>query len=496
MRAQRYAKYTYILAWGIEIIAVTLGLALALAMSSIGLAENGASDLSWLNTIILSSGGFVIVSAAELGKIPLATLLVQVRGWLSKGLILSALILLSGLTFETIFFALERGFELRLARLNGITAELEKLGQERRLIEAGGKRDDADQGRDLADTEKLIKQIQGERDAIKSSLRTPELERLDALAKAKTGEQLELKREQDRAIEQAQKRYEASVSALVKEGPTATLDRLATLTAQRDSSKTALDRARQGLDKGNLRIKLAAEIADINRQRGELLKLDTGTRQKLDELAQKEAAELAKSQERLSGQSGARRTTADNEKTEIRERSIADLQLKLQDAANLSQIHRVASFVFTRTRGETIEPHQVTKPDAKWIAALWFGSVAALGALGGAIIAIVSQLFYRIAEQQSLLGPRAGTMRVLSRSVWRALYAWRHPRIVEKLVEIIVEKRVEVPVEKLVEVVKEVRVKELIPVPLRADGEFDPAAFQAVNSKLATVTVKPAEARS
>ena len=68
------------------------------------------------------------------------------------------------------------------------------------------------------------------------------------------------------------------------------------------------------------------------------------------------------------------------------------------DAAG-SQLHRIASSVAGWWTEKEYEPHTVPETYVRRVAAVWFGSMAALGALGGAVVAMISQLLLRRAAK-------------------------------------------------------------------------------------------------
>lgn len=96
----------YKLAWALEILVVTIGLAI-----SITLALESRGALGW-SSIIVTVGPFVVVALVELCKIPLASALYFSRK--SKILYLIFALFVSAITFETLF----NGFERNLASLN------------------------------------------------------------------------------------------------------------------------------------------------------------------------------------------------------------------------------------------------------------------------------------------------------------------------------------------------------------------------------------------
>ena len=123
---QTLGRRLYILAWVIEGIAVALGLGMALSLNMPG--QSSFADF------FLGGGGFVMVACAELSKIPLATFFVQTPSRRAKLGTLAFLLLMSFITFETIFFSLERGFNARLLIVRSLSEEIAGLNAEHKQL--------------------------------------------------------------------------------------------------------------------------------------------------------------------------------------------------------------------------------------------------------------------------------------------------------------------------------------------------------------------------
>src|SRR4029079_7288187 len=63
--------------------------------------------------------------------------------------------------------------------------------------------------------------------------------------------------------------------------------------------------------------------------------------------------------------------------------------------ASESQLHRVSASLAGWWMGKDYEPHTVPEGQVRRVSAVWFGSMAALGALGGAVVAMISQLLMK-----------------------------------------------------------------------------------------------------
>jgi len=102
---QRRSK-TLVFAWGVEIIAVVMGLILAVFAGLEGSNSGTAA-------IVIACLPFVALSVIELTKIPLIELAFQVHGLAWRMLTIVALLLVTGATFENFVFGFERGFNER-----------------------------------------------------------------------------------------------------------------------------------------------------------------------------------------------------------------------------------------------------------------------------------------------------------------------------------------------------------------------------------------------
>jgi hypothetical protein len=103
-----YGQWTYRVAWALEIVAASIGLATGLALGYQAYSASVGTELSVSGLdLALASAPFFMVALAELTKIPITTLLFSVR-WIWKPVLAIALCLLALITFETVFLGLER----------------------------------------------------------------------------------------------------------------------------------------------------------------------------------------------------------------------------------------------------------------------------------------------------------------------------------------------------------------------------------------------------
>jgi len=100
---------------------VLIGLSIAFARVA-DANQTGSASVSFWGAIQLM-GGFIIVSLGELTKIPLSILLVNVR-LVFKPLVLLIVLFVSGITFETVFLSLERGYNYQKSDIHAYRDEL------------------------------------------------------------------------------------------------------------------------------------------------------------------------------------------------------------------------------------------------------------------------------------------------------------------------------------------------------------------------------------
>src|SRR5262245_33377082 len=145
------ARRLYVLAWVVEGIAVALGLGMALSQN--------ASGKTTVPEFLLGGGGFVMIACAELSKIPLATFFVEAASKRAKMATLAFLLLMSFITFETIFMSLERGFNARMAQVRGHNEGLDQLRADHRTVSEAIENPSADLQSTRAALEKQLAEI-------------------------------------------------------------------------------------------------------------------------------------------------------------------------------------------------------------------------------------------------------------------------------------------------------------------------------------------------
>jgi hypothetical protein len=121
-------------AWSIEVIAALVGLFIALATGYatreelLARSSSGMDAGAWL-AVIIGSLPFVMVAIVELTKIPLATAAFFAQSIFWRAAFSIALILLVGITFETMMNGLQRTFEDRIFLVNEGRRQLDELEQ-------------------------------------------------------------------------------------------------------------------------------------------------------------------------------------------------------------------------------------------------------------------------------------------------------------------------------------------------------------------------------
>lgn len=489
-RLKQHGRRLYALAWGIEGIAVLVGLSIAIVLGLDASSKSGGSLLSM--DVILASGGFLIVACAELTKIPVATTLVHAR-WQWKPALLALLALMSVITFETIFFSLERGFTLRALEVEARRHVVESLEGERQALEA-----DTARGLDTAAaTDRLllgaadgqrrpvldrIGQLNAELDSLRTEAMPPaaaDLDRrianLESKAAALRDRRDAEKRERiDRfesqrdsyleRIEDARADGDAAYGQRMKDElarlPYPTRD-LEAITARYDGEIARVDGDIDELRVRRNELMIAPAPATVERMAALRRQIDAA-RQELADLDRSSAILLDRRNQNGLDQAAAIAAS----EARLREigTAMAAGRAELALHAELDQVHRVAAFWFDKP------PAEVTSQEAKQVAAFWFGSIAALAALAGAATAILGECLLRLGDAADRSGRPSGLAGLLRR--WMLQWRWRRVRTLERVVEKIVEGP---PVDRIVEKIVERPFKQFVYVPILTD---DPDAVR------------------
>ncbi|ESY59976.1 hypothetical protein X742_34840 [Mesorhizobium sp. LNHC232B00] len=496
-----YGQWTYRGAWALEILASIIGLATGLVL---GVQAFEASQSATAMDLILASAPFFIVSIAELTKIPIATLLYS-ASWFWKPFILVFLLLLAGITFETVLLGLERAGTLRELQYEELADGIDSLNRESAKLNASDQaaqqtdqvakaRADLEEVSALAD--KARKEIQDRIADVDTELQaatvlTPQAARAREQVHESEQRRADLVAERGGKVKQAVGEFEGQRDSFVQRikdareaGDAASVkhweDEIGKLANPRAKLEAKYEPQILAIDQ-----EIAAARAEFDRLRAESPEMTADQKQVL----QNRRSDLEKSLDATSADweqrlNQARSTLASAQSAEASQDKVLaanqarrdeiatqlnGLEKKRIPLARTDQIRRIAA----RWYGE--KPEEVSEAQAGKVAAIWFGSLAVIAGLAGPITAMVALGLQRIAAQAE---DRSESR--LSRLIRRMLIRWRWRRVrtvkvpFEVVVDREVEKRVEVPVEKVV--------KEILYVPVLTD---DPDALRkALNEDL------------
>ncbi|WP_146606009.1 ABC transporter permease [Mesorhizobium kowhaii] len=489
-----YGQWTYRGAWALEIVAAIIGLTTGVALSYRGFVANEAADSM---DLVLASAPFFMIAIAELTKIPIATLLFG-ASWFWKPVILVFLLVLAGITFETVLLGLERASTMREVQYANFANQTKGLQQEFENLKAAAEslRNTDDEAKARSDLEQLGGLADTERDKLRARITEvdEELQAATTLspAAARAKEFLEEKQaalsalveRRDREIKDAVEQFERQRDSYV--------DRIKS--ARETGDLASVQRNEEGLNKlTNPRLKKEAEFAPklaelepavaaaraeyeklrkdsppmtpqdkqrLEARRNDLEKLYDGTAADWDRKLDEARTGLAAAQEAATRKS---ETLAKNQqRQEAIATELSRLETERLPVARNDQIRRLAA------RWYGVKPEDVTEPQAGTVSTIWFASLAFIAALAGPITAMVALALQRIGAQ-----PEVQRDSKLSRLLRRMLLRWRWRRVRKVPVQVPfdreVERRVEVPVE------VEKIVKEILYVPVLTD---DPEALR------------------
>lgn len=497
-RLANYGLWTYRVAWILEIVAASIGLATGLALGYQAFEASRGSEIS-VTTIdlVLASAPFIMVALAELIKIPIATLLFASK-WIWKPILLAFLAALALITFETVFMGLERASAQRQMAYDDIRTEIATLRVQRETAEAN-------LGRSVEAAD-----LQGLRD---------EIEQLAGLAQRELDEKLnEANRVQEQItnLRSRDPAYASLMSELgsVEDALQAVKDERERefrtfgepFERQRDSFVQRIDEARAAGDEALARryeeelrrlrnpirginerfepeiTRLEGELRDLRQRQREFVATETDsqraereTLQRRLDLIDQERQDLAaqwrarqnEAMDRLAAaqeRSATREAEVEALRTEIQElnQSIGELEQERIQIARTDQVRRLAGSVYG------VAPEDVEPDQASTVALVWFGSLGALAALAGPLTAMVALGLQRTAELRD-----RKPVKPLRRFLRNWLVKWRFRRVkkIPYEVKVEVDKIVEKPVDRIVEKT----VKEIVYVPLLTD---DPEALK------------------
>ena len=481
---RKYGDWSYIGAWILELIAAAIGLSIALLIVVQGLSE-GAS-LAFLAPMV---GAAVLVSFAELTKIPLATALFAVD-LVKKPFFLLALGLMALITFETILLGLEQSQVVRQLSYQKVAGDLAKVRSEINLLESGGalERVSSDRARAEASIESLEAQlvsIEELRQSRKASVM------LNQLPNELAAELENLQRENERLaidLEDAKVEFEAwkaerqgrydeqknSWEGQIKNyldqgmktealGIQRKLDNIAHPRTKPDwkARLAQFDQlqveTRGKIEKTTERIEQIITAARTDQSViGRLNKVDQDINEQRDQTQdqiRKARDELLKIQD---SENAALSDSRDNNaKLSVLRQEEVQLETERRRQAQLDQIRRLATLeIFSGQKD--LAPEDVSESAMKKVASFWFGTLALLAALAGPFTAITSLTLKNLAkreEQNSLnaLGKpirHRGIVAQLFLSIRYLIVHWRWRRIETRIQEreVVVPKYHYVPV--------------------------------------------------
>lgn len=541
----RYGKRLTQAAWGIEVIAASIGLFIALATIFATQAEilderGSVAAREWMN-IFIAGLPFLMVAIVELMKIPLATAyyVAQSRVW--RIVFLCSLLFLIAVTFETMVNGFQRQFESRVflitndrTELAHVDAQVGQLGSRidnlRAItIESVRQEHDAERESIRRDRESKLDELSSQRRRMMEQANVTETGALGAEVATIEAEIAQARDEKAKALQALRDSYGDDSSQAAAE-----------VSSKRRSLQERLDRIAERIDEtnGRYRVERAGcffgcgavderfrlELARLNDERQSIAEEMSGLsatgagrslRVELDEriraATREHDARIGSLRERLSAlrrtiderdsrsaekirpiieQIDARRdeiiADADAREGEARERfekrlaeaegrdqeigllqpqvdALEDRRNELRNSINRrakdNQIYQIASLWFGHD-----SPADVTKDELKLVSGIWFGSLAAIVALTGTILAFAGLVvrYHEPRREPRRRGPAQTLRSVRAAAVAVQRHARRRvregPRVVTK----------EVPVDRVVyrDVPKEVVRKDIVYVPL------------------------------
>lgn len=488
-----YGVWTYRSAWAMEIMAAAIGLTTGIVL---GLQAFRASEAAEVGDLILASAPFFMVALAELSKIPIATLLFS-SNWLWKPVLAALLLLLAGITFETVFMGMERSANLRQLAYQELVKS--KSAAESELVNLEKDLRDTQQNRSVLSAQQNIERVsklaEEERQAI-----TRQIADVDKELEGQVVLSPEAARARDR-LKEAEERRTTKLAEQAAEAKEA-FDRF---TSQRDSfverigSSSATELQKKGwaeelrqlvnpvpalklkfqsaTDSIDAEIKiLRAEFealrskligtstkqkAALEKTRAELLQTIDASNRKWSSEKDSARQMLSKAQSREEGRAQKLIELGQQQQTLLK--NIAEIDKTRVSMARRDQVQRIASRFYGKN------PEDIGPDQANLIALIWFSSLAGLAALAGPVTAVVALGLQRIGLTTAAEVEKSKT----SRLIRRLLLSWRWRRVrtkkvpVEVPVEKLVDKIVEVPVEKVI--------KEILYIPILTD---DPEAVK------------------
>ncbi len=503
------AKGLYGFAWGLEIIAVLLGLMISLAifLTAYDGATQSGQQGALLNAFI-AFAPFFMVALSELAKIPIAEAAFTAKRRLWQFVFGVTLLFLAVITFETVFNGLERNFtflkykiddkwnqlqhanaaisdgENKIENLEQLTIDtidqqyanrIAELTDEReatlKVINAQIDRLDAESGSQaVAELRASLKRKIAEKEAEitkgVSHGNQPELQRLTAAIDRETEDIRELRKQQ----RDLSKFFNKSKRTRIKNDIKAAEQRLQEYERKAQETTQTSANANQviigSLDK---------EINDLEERIGRAVgRADAEFRKKREPLEQEAV--------RIRAQFNSGQQVADvRRKDQIASLTNNESRIKLLDSnkdeaiakqrglendinelALEVQVYRFALYLAGEREAHKLDPKYVTI-----VALVWFGSLSAVVALTGILLAFGAFVI----EFGEAPKNRGSSTRKVIDSMRRALFSIRKLQRRERVVTKTVPKEVIVEKEVVKHVPHEVLVKEIVHVPVLVGGE-------------------------
>lgn len=541
-------------AWAIEILAVGIGLGIAVMQLYASFAElnNGAGRVlnfgDWAN-ILIAATPFIMVAFVEITKIPFVDAFYKTSSRLWKSVFIVSLFIISLITFESALNGFERNFnalnisvtrlqkkllvteesmvpiEQKIERARTLTidrveaqfteatenltkqklAQIESIENRKRLLQASVQTEyTAGIRSQMNAAEQRIAELQdqlsAELDRTSSAFIREEESRLRALQDEVRQLVQDYNREQGRLdqIQESALELIDNASFFTRSNVKAQQDqRIAEQTARVTDARARLERARSGelrdtqriafrQDQENLRTQFDERIATERRKLQELestYNQAIGLRSKdLEASLASLDSEIARINERFAPQFSALTTTRAQQLAVVENNEaliagwssdlddLRDERVTLRDQTNAAigdnQVYRMAQLFSGVDSAADTPPAYVVR-----IAAIWFGSLAAMVAFTGVVLALASNVIldptrpnFNAARDGSVRPELAKLLRSLRRAIAYRRRLDRKPIIKERVVEITKE----VPVDKVVKVEVPIEVirRELVHVPL------------------------------
>ena len=492
-KLEGYGQFTYRGAWALEIIAASMGLLTALIL---GMQAYQDSESAVPLDAVLMAIPFVMVAFAELTKIPIATLLF-VAPLIYKPFALVALVLLAGITFETVVGGLETALSQRQESFRKIENNIDELEariaslRSEETIEASSSTIETIQNQidDLeAARNREIKRFESQISDIRQSsipidtqtqinIYDAEIDRVDqTLANLRATIEADEARDQSKFQDQ-QLSFTNQIKVYIDAGDRNSakkiqdkLDRLPNPAnkapwkdRRKDYEETVAKLEKEKYELLDSKETIFANLSVDPEVTQEIERLQTAREKTLSNISDQiqnlysEKAEFAQSQfDKLDQQSQKLR------EAEMLEQQVIQLNAERASLARKNQIRRFAATIFG------VSPVDVTDKQEQTATKVYIGSLAGLAALAGPVTAIVALALQAIAarEKRRLADSKKKS---LKSKFWTSLRRFfvraKHKRRKTIIKEVEVE--VEKPIEKLVEV--PVKEKEFLYIPILTD---------------------------